>query len=203
VRRTRPLRIPGEDRRTAAGAGSSARHEGDRTGSAHGTAAASIARRAADGEDRTRRHRARPQALMFTPSRDEARRFIGDAWNKYRDGQPLSALEQTVVGIVALHPEYHDLVENAQRHLEREWSPESGTMNPFLHLSLHLAIAEQLAIDQPAGIRAQFERLRAARGDEHEALHAVLDCLGETLWEAQRLGQPPDGDAYLACLKRR
>ena len=140
---------------------------------------------------------------MFTPSRDEARRFIGEAWNKYRAGQPLSSLEQTVAGIVALHPEYHDLVENAQRHLERDWSPESGTTNPFLHLSLHLAIAEQLAIDQPPGIRAQFERLRAGLGDEHAALHAVLECLGETLWQAQRMGQPLDGAAYLECLKRK
>jgi hypothetical protein len=74
-------------------------------------------------------------------------------------------------------------------------------MNPFLHLSLHLAIAEQLAIDQPVGIRAEYERLVAARGDEHEALHAILECLGETLWQAQRLGGAPDEAAYLDCVR--
>ena len=79
----------------------------------------------------------------------------------------------------------------------------AASVNPFLHLSLHLAVAEQLAIDQPPGIRAQFERLRTARGDEHAALHAVLECLGEVLWSAQRHGTPPDAALYLACLERQ
>ncbi len=89
------------------------------------------------------------------------------------------------------------------RHLDREWTPEGGAMNPFLHLSLHLAIAEQLAIDQPPGIRAHFDRLARARGDEHDALHAVLECLGETLWQAQRSGSGPDATLYLGCLARQ
>jgi Domain of unknown function (DUF1841) len=140
---------------------------------------------------------------MFAPTRDEARRFLSDAWQKFRAGQPLSTLEQRVVEIVSLHPEYHDLIEHAGRYLDREWSPEGGTMNPFLHLSLHLAVAEQLAIDQPPGLRAEYERLRIARGDEHAALHGVLECLGEVMWQAQRTQSPPDGALYLDCLRRQ
>jgi uncharacterized protein DUF1841 len=140
---------------------------------------------------------------MFTPTRDEARRFLTEAWRKFRAGQPLSALEQRVVEIVSLHPEYHELLEHAERHLMREWNPEGATMNPFLHLSLHLAVAEQLAIDQPTGLRAEYERLRSARGDEHDALHAVLECLGEVVWQAQRTQSPPDGALYLDCLRRQ
>jgi hypothetical protein len=140
---------------------------------------------------------------MFAPTRDQARRFLADAWAKYRAGQPLSALEQRVVGIVALHPEYHDMLDDAQHNLEREWSPEGGTINPFLHLSLHLAVAEQLAIDQPPGLRAEYERLLGIRGDEHAALHAVLECLGEVMWQAQRTGTQPDGALYLDCLRRQ
>ena len=140
---------------------------------------------------------------MFTPSRDEARRFLADAWAKYRAGAPLSALEQMAAGIVALHPEYHATVEDPDRHLDRDYPPEGGGVNPFLHLSLHLAIAEQLGIDQPRGIRAHFERLKLARGDEHAALHALLDCLGEVLWHAQRHRTPPDAAIYLACLERQ
>ena len=139
---------------------------------------------------------------MFAPTRDEARRFLSDAWNKFRAGQPLSALEQRVVEIVSLHPENHAIVERVDDHLDREWTPEAGTMNPFLHLSLHLAVAEQLAIDQPPGLRAQFERLREAHG-EHDALHAVLDCLGETMWQAQRMNAAPDGEAYVECVRRK
>jgi len=140
---------------------------------------------------------------MFTPSRDEARRFFIDAWAKYRAKQPLTGLEPTAAGIVALHPEYHAVIEAPDRHLDRDFRPESGDVNPFLHLSLHLAVAEQLTIDQPPGLRAHFERLRAARGDEHAALHALLECLGEVVWHAQRHGTPPDAAIYLACLERQ
>ena len=140
---------------------------------------------------------------MFAPTRDEARRFLVDAWAKHRAGAPLSALERMAADLVALHPEYHPIVEAPERHLERDYGPEDGGTNPYLHLALHLAVAEQLSIDQPPGIRAQFERLRAARGDEHAALHAVLECLGEVIWAAQRHGTPPDAALYLACLERQ
>lgn len=140
---------------------------------------------------------------MFAPTREEARRFLTGAWAKHRAGKPLEGLEQSVVGIVALHPEYHALIEDPGRNLERDWTPESGQTNPFLHLSLHLAVAEQLAIDQPPGIRAEFERLRALKADEHAALHALLECLGEVIWQSQRLGAPPDAKLYLDCLARQ
>ena len=140
---------------------------------------------------------------MFTPSRDEARRFLIDAWGKHRARQPLSGLEQMAAEIIALHPEYHPTIEDPDSSIDRDWHPEGGAANPFLHLSLHLAIAEQLSIDQPPGIRAHFERLRTARGDEHAALHAVLECLGEVIWHSQRHGAPPDAALYLACLERQ
>ncbi len=140
---------------------------------------------------------------MFNPSRDEARRFLIGAWSKFRERQTLTGLEQLAAGLISLHPEYHAVLEAPEASLDRDWSPESGGVNPFLHLSLHLAVAEQLAIDQPKGIRAQFERIRAARGDEHAALHAVLECLGEVVWNAQRHGTPPDAALYIACLERQ
>jgi hypothetical protein len=140
---------------------------------------------------------------MFNPSRDEARRFLIDAWAKHRSRQPTTALENIAADLIAMHPEYHATFDNPDRHVERDYAPEAGDVNPFLHLSLHLAVAEQLAIDQPPGIRVQFERLRVARGDEHEALHAVLECLGEVIWSAQRHATPPDAALYLACLERQ
>jgi hypothetical protein len=140
---------------------------------------------------------------VFSPSRDEARQFLAGAWAKYRAAAPLTGLEQMAAEIIRRHPEYHAIVEHPGRHLYRDFPPEAGAVNPFLHLSLHLAIAEQLAIDQPPGIRAHFERLCAARGDEHAALHAVQECLSEVIWHAQRHGTPPDAALYLACLERQ
>ncbi len=138
---------------------------------------------------------------MFNPSRDQARQFLIEAWSKRRHKLPGTPMDILAADLVDLHPEYHALLE-AEDALTREWTPEQGETNPFLHLSLHLAIEEQLSIDQPPGVRAAFESLLSRRGDRHDALHAMLDCLGEMLWRAQRNKQPPDGDAYLDCLRR-
>jgi hypothetical protein len=138
---------------------------------------------------------------VFNPTRDQARQFLIDAWAKRRQRLPATPMETLAADLVELHPEYHALLE-ADDALTHEWTPEQGETNPFLHLSLHLAIEEQLSIDQPPGIRAGFETLQARRGDRHEALHAVLDCLGEMVWRSQRERQPPDGAAYLDCIRR-
>ena len=140
---------------------------------------------------------------MFNPSREQVRSFFFDAWRKYRDGRPLEGLETVGVEVMLLHPEYHHVLDDPDRFLDRDYVPEDGQANPFLHLSLHVAIEEQLAIDQPPGIRAEFERILADRGDRHDALHVVLECLGETVWAAQRSRAAPDGSAYLECLRRR
>lgn len=140
---------------------------------------------------------------MFDPTRDQARRFFIEAWRKHLARDVVSPLEDAAIRLVALHPEYHGLLAEGEAALQREWTPESGEANPFLHLSLHLAVEEQLSIDQPPGLRAAFEALLARRGDRHEALHDVLECLGETMWRAQKSQSPPDGEAYVECLRRR
>lgn len=140
---------------------------------------------------------------MFAPSRDEARRFFFDTWSKYRRGEALSDLEQIALQVIGLHPEYHALLEQPERYLDHDYLPEGGEMNPFLHLSLHLAIEEQLSIDQPRGIRAHYQRLLEKTGSDHDVKHLVLECLGETIWQAQRHGTAVDEKSYLECLARQ
>ena len=139
---------------------------------------------------------------MFNPSREQARQFLAEAWRKRRDRLPATPLETIAGDVIALHPEYHALLDVPDKALQREWLPENGETNPFLHLSLHLAIAEQLSIDQPPGIVAIFNNLLVQRGDQHEALHIVLEGLAETLWRSQRDQKPLDGTAYLELLRR-
>ncbi|MEC5396882.1 DUF1841 family protein [Uliginosibacterium sp. H1] len=140
---------------------------------------------------------------MYNPSRDQARAFFADAWRKYNDKTPLTPMEDIGVRIVLLHPEYHALLAD-EDSLHRDFSPEDGQINPFLHLSLHLAIEEQLSIDQPPGIRAAFEMaIQRHGGEQHDALHDVLECLGETIWKAQREGKPLDAVTYVECVRRR
>ena len=124
-----------------------------------------------------------------------------DAWRKHRDGAPLEPVEAQVADVVAAHPEYHSELEASPDVLNRDYSPDSGRTNPFLHMGLHLAIRDQLATDRPAGVRAAFVKLASA-SSEHDAEHKLIDCLAEALWNAQRNGRPPDEAAYLAQIKR-
>ena len=139
---------------------------------------------------------------MFNPSRADARRFFFETWGKYRSQAPLEGLERTAIEIILLHPEHHALLDEPERNLDRDFGPETGAVNPFLHLSLHLAIAEQLSIDQPRGIAAAYRELARHAASEHDALHRVLECLGEVVWRAQRDRAAPDEAAYLECIRR-
>jgi hypothetical protein len=137
---------------------------------------------------------------MFSPSRDEVREMFFGAWRKYREGVPLAGIESLALDVILQHPEYHTVLEAPERYRERDYTDES---NPFLHMSLHLALEEQLSIDQPPGIAQRFTVLVARFHDRHEALHQALECLAESLWRAQRDRAAPDAAAYLSCLERR
>ena len=136
---------------------------------------------------------------MFNPSRDQVRDTFFEAWRKYRAGEPLVGMEALAADVALAHPEYHAVLDDPERHRDREYTDA----NPFLHMSLHMALEEQLSIDQPPGIVARFEALLARHGDRHEALHEAIECLAETVWRSQRDNAPPDGAAYLDCLARR
>ena len=138
---------------------------------------------------------------MFNPTREQVRQFFCEAWRKHRERLILEGAEVTAADLIEHHPEYHALLENPEAAVEKEFTPENGQMNPFIHLSLHLAIADQLSIDQPAGIRAAYNTLRS-RLDVHEAEHTLMECLGETLWRSQRDNAPMDAVEYLEAVRR-
>jgi len=140
---------------------------------------------------------------MFNPSRDQSREFLFDLWQKHRDRKPLTPLESLALDIVLEHPEYHAVLEDRERYLDREWKPEGGDTNPFLHIAMHLAIAEQISIDQPPGIRAAVQRIATRLGSMHDARHEVMECLAEVIWQAQRNGTGFDNAIYLQCLERK
>jgi hypothetical protein len=137
---------------------------------------------------------------MFNPSREEVREMFFGAWRKYRAGQPVAGIEALALEVILLHPEYHEALSDPERSRARDYVDES---NPFLHMSLHIALEEQLSIDQPAGIGQRFQALVARYGDRHQALHHALECLAETVWRAQRDSAAPDAAAYLECLAAR
>jgi hypothetical protein len=136
---------------------------------------------------------------MFNPTRDQVREFFIQCWRHYKANQALTPLESLALEEIFKHPEYHSDLERPDA-LTADYPLTQGRTNPFLHLSMHLAIAEQLSIDHPPGIQAAYQRL-AAQSDPHHAIHTLMECLGQVIWEAQRLGKPLDNATYLHLIQ--
>ena len=133
--------------------------------------------------------------------RNQVRQMYLNVWQKLQQNQLLEPLEALIADVIELHPEYHNLLTDDADIKQREFTPEGGQTNPFLHMGMHIALREQAGADRPAGIKSVYEKLCTERGP-HEAEHAMMECLGQALWQAQRNNQPPDESDYLECLKK-
>ena len=140
---------------------------------------------------------------MFQPSQHDVRRFFCATWRKQQDGLPLTPMEAMAADWTSEHPEYHADLADVDAAVAASYSVEDGRTNPFLHLSMHLSIAEQCGIDQPSGIRQAVALLATRRSTLHQVHHEVMECLGEMIWASQRNGLPPDGHAYIDAVRRR
>jgi hypothetical protein len=136
-------------------------------------------------------------------TREQLRSSYAEAWRKHLGRIPMTPLESLIADVIARHPEYQSLVGDAAAAQAFESAAGSAAENPFLHMGLHLAVREQLSIDRPPGVREVREALTARLGDEHDAEHVLMEALAETLWEAQRGGQPPDERRYLDRARAR
>lgn len=140
---------------------------------------------------------------LYKPSRDQARQFLFDAWAKFKQQTMLTDLEKIAIEVIQMHPEYHVILDVPARYMDQQYFPEMGETNPFLHLSLHLSVIEQISINQPIGITTIYDQLRQQYNDSHLAQHDILECLAETIWQAQRNNQPLDSETYLNLLKQK
>lgn len=140
--------------------------------------------------------------MLLGQDRRQLREVFFRAWARHRQQLPLEGVEALVVAVTHRHPEYHALLEDSAKHDDRDYPPEARQTNPFLHMGMHIAIEEQLALDQPRGIRGRYRQLLARFPDEHAAQHQMMECLGEWLWRAGRDGAPPPESAYLDCIAR-
>jgi len=140
---------------------------------------------------------------MFAPSQNDVRAFFCETHRKLTEAAPLMPMEAAAADWITEHPEHHAELADLAAALAAVYDVEAGRTNPFLHLSMHLSISEQIGIDQPRGIKQAVELLAAKRGSLHAAHHEVMECLGEMVWASQRSGLPPDGEKYLECVRRR
>lgn len=141
--------------------------------------------------------------MFESHSRDQLRRTYGEAWQKQLAGTPLSPLEAMLADVIGLHPEYQSVVRSVESAQDTQHDPTLAAENPFLHMGLHMAVREQLAIDRPPGVRELHGRLQARLGAGHAAEHVLMEALAAALWEAQSSGRPPDEARYLALARGR
>ena len=139
---------------------------------------------------------------MFGQDRNQLRQMYIDAWKKHQAGALLQPLESMIAEIIALHPEYHTLLEKGINAVDKDFLPELGEANPFMHMGMHIAIREQLGTDRPTGISTAYKKLLLRLQDAHEVEHQMMECLGQTLWEAQRNNTAPDEARYLLCVQK-
>jgi hypothetical protein len=140
---------------------------------------------------------------LYNPSRDQARQFLFDAWAKFKQHSTLTDLEKIAVEVMQMHPEYHAILDAPERYMDQQYFPEMGETNPFLHISLHLSIIEQISINQPIGITQVYAKLLDKYKDKHLAQHDVLECLAETIWHAQRNNIGLNSAHYLGLLHQK
>lgn len=140
--------------------------------------------------------------MLFPADRASLRRMYVEAWQRSRESLPLEPIQAQIADVIAIHPEYHEVLEAGGENLEREWHGDDGQSNPFLHMGMHLAIREQSATDRPAGTAEIHRKLCARLGDRHGAEHLMMECLAAELWRAQQNGLPPDESDYLEALRR-
>jgi Domain of unknown function (DUF1841) len=142
-------------------------------------------------------------ALFDSHTREQLRAAYAEAWRKHLASSPLTPLEAMITDVIGVHPEYHAVVADPEAAMASAPDPSGSAENPFLHMGLHMAVREQVSIDRPPGIRELQRQLLARHGDLHRAEHMLMEALGETLWQAQRAGRPPDEGQYLALARRR
>jgi hypothetical protein len=134
--------------------------------------------------------------------RNQLRHMFFEVWRKQHALLPMEPLEKLIAEIIRQHPEYHEVLQNEEASLDRDYLPEVGQTNPFLHMSMHIAIHEQLASQRPAGIVEIFRTLTSRLDDSHEAEHRMMECLAQMLWQAQRDNTLPDEGDYMENLRR-
>lgn len=139
--------------------------------------------------------------MLFGQDRDQLRSYYCKAWQAHREGMPLDPLQNQIVTVIEQHPEYQPLLENPGQALDRDYLPELGETNPFLHMGMHLGLREQIDTDRPAGIKMLYRQLLAQYGEAHELEHKMMECLAEMIWQAQKNGTAPDEAHYLDCLQ--
>ncbi len=140
--------------------------------------------------------------MLFGNDRKQLRKIYFDAWQHAKNGESVTPLEQQIVAVIKIHPEYQTIfLKDIDQQIDKDFANVVGDENPFLHLGLHLGLREQLATNRPNGIRKIFQQYAEKIKQDHEAEHVFMEILAEFIWQAQQQGKNPDETLYLKKLR--
>ncbi len=129
------------------------------------------------------------------------RQFFHDAWAKVKNNQPLEPMESLAATIIHNHPEFHNFFATMDS-LNDIITPESGKINPYLHIAQHLTIIEQINSNTPAGIQAIYQILIKKGKNEHEAQHLMMSVLAEWLEDIKNGRKDLNEQDYMNTLRQ-
>ena len=93
--------------------------------------------------------------------RSSLRRMYVEAWRKHRESLPVEPVEDQIIRVVELHPEYAAALEGAGEALERDYTPEGGVASVVAFLrGLH-----------------EIDRCAQSLDPDHDALEEAVEDL--------------------------
>ncbi len=78
---------------------------------------------------------------------------------------------------------------------------EGEDVSPQMHLEIHNVVENQVAADDPPGIRSFFDRTVAAAGSRHEAVHLVGLAVSDEMYQMMTGSADFDPDRYFRRLE--
>lgn len=135
--------------------------------------------------------------------RELFRRNVHRIWRMVKSGQydDLSEKESELAEILMGHDEYRDHFENVEILDGREY--DAGMpFNPFLHISTHQMVEDQLSSNQPVEAVLFCEAMEDKGYSRHEAVHFIMMILLHVLHASASGKTPFDALRYRRLLDK-
>jgi hypothetical protein len=122
-------------------------------------------------------------------------------WEASNQGIPLHDEEhQRLAEVLQQHPQYHNAWEFADQIEDVEYVIDG--VNPFLHVTFHSIIENQLATGDPPEVRAALQRLLRKRLSRHDAIHRLAQVFTEELFPVLKQDRPFNQERYVRKLRK-
>lgn len=131
------------------------------------------------------------------------RQSIYYIWGMVKSGQrdELSDKENKLAEILIDHEEYSDHFENIEILDGREYDA-GAEFNPFLHISTHQMVEDQLSANLPVETALFYQALEGKGFSHHEAVHVIMMILVHVMHASALSKSPFDAARYKRLLTK-